>query len=70
MDPNGAEIARRRVLAGMAQVDLARAADIDQGYLSRIENGRQRPGPRALKRLAGALFCSIADLLSESEPAA
>ena len=44
-----------RVSLGMSKAQLARAARIDQGLLSKIESGRFRPYLRELRRLADAL---------------
>jgi SOS-response transcriptional repressor LexA len=51
----GARIRRRRKELGMSQVELAAAANLNQGYLSQIENGRANPRPRTIDALAVAL---------------
>lgn len=40
---------------GMTKAQVARAANLDQGLLSKIESGRVRPYPVELDRLAKAL---------------
>jgi len=55
MDGLGDRIRRRRRVQGMTQIDLARAAGVNQGYLSEIERNRRRPGRAALAALAAAL---------------
>ena len=48
----------------MTQADLAKAADIAQGFISEIESG-QKPGtPATLKKIAQALNIKIDDLVS------
>ena len=48
----------------MTQADLAKAADIAQGFISEIESG-QKPGtPATLKKIAQALNIKIDDLIS------
>lgn len=44
-----------RLGLGLSKAALARAADIDQSLLSKIESGRVRPYPTELRRLAIAL---------------
>lgn len=54
-EPVGARIRRRRKELGFKQVDLAAAANINQGYLSQIETGRANPRRRTIDALAVAL---------------
>lgn len=45
-----------RIVRGKSQKDLAHDAEVDAGYISRIENGhRNPPSPKILLRLATAL---------------
>ncbi len=44
-----------RLARGLTQPALAEKADIEQGYLSKLENGRSRPSEEVLGRLAQAL---------------
>lgn len=47
------KLARQRV--GLTQAELAEAAGIDPGFLSKIENGQRGPSIETLARLALAL---------------
>lgn len=51
----GARIRRRRKELGLSQVELADAANMNQGYLSQIETGRANPRRRTIDALAVAL---------------
>lgn len=67
---NGELIRRTREAQGLSQIALARKAEIPQGFLSLIENGkRENVSIPTLKRLAAALGVPIADLLTDSTPA-
>jgi transcriptional regulator with XRE-family HTH domain len=44
-----------RLARGLTQPALAEKADIEQSYLSKLENGRSRPSEEVLARLAQAL---------------
>jgi transcriptional regulator with XRE-family HTH domain len=44
-----------RLYRNMTQQELAAAADLTQSTLSRLENGRRRPRPKTLRRLAEVL---------------
>lgn len=50
----GAMKARRTKLR-ITQVQLAEASGIDQGQISRIENGKDEPTLRTVERIASAL---------------
>jgi len=47
-----------RLARGLTQPALAEKADIEQSYLSKLENGRSRPSDEVLTRLAQALETS------------
>lgn len=51
----GQRLRRRRKQLDLRQVELARAANINQGYLSEIERDRRRPSQRTIQALAVAL---------------
>ncbi len=51
----GTRVRERRLLVGMKQADLARAAGVSPAYLNLIEHNRRRVGPEVLERLAAAL---------------
>ena len=44
-----------RLEKGLRQIDVARAAHVGEGYLSRIETGRVNPKPEIIHRIAQAL---------------
>jgi transcriptional regulator with XRE-family HTH domain len=61
-------LARLRGRRGWTGRDLARAADVADETVSRIENGRYQPGPKTIYKLARALemdFDELATLLTE-----
>ena len=47
----------------MSQGDIARALDVDRGYISNIENGKKNPTLATIKKLADALGISADELL-------
>lgn len=51
----GQRIKRRRQELGLSQTQLARTADLTQGFLSALETGRRQLAPKTLERLAQAL---------------
>ncbi|MEZ5911734.1 MAG: short-chain fatty acyl-CoA regulator family protein [Paracoccaceae bacterium] len=65
----GTRIRERRVLTGMKQADLARAAGISASYLNLIEHNRRRVGSGLLQALAGVLGVSV-EMLTEGAEAA
>jgi len=64
-DPRMITLAREAL--GWTQKDLASAAGITQGHLSKLESGLVGPGPGTLEQLASALHCPIA-LLEYAAP--
>jgi transcriptional regulator with XRE-family HTH domain len=50
---------------GISQAELARAAGLSRGYLSRVEIGMQSPTLEVIERLAAALKVRPADLLED-----
>jgi transcriptional regulator with XRE-family HTH domain len=60
----GAEVRRRRTLNGLAANELARAAGLSPGMLSRIERGLISPSITSLNSLARALHVPLASLFS------
>lgn len=44
-----------RVVHGLTQTDLGRAAGVSQAHISKVENGRCRPGVRVGERIAKRL---------------
>jgi transcriptional regulator with XRE-family HTH domain len=59
----GEHLAEIRRNAGLTQVDVAERSGIDQGTISRWEQGKRVPDIAQVTRLAEALGCTIADLL-------
>ena len=62
------EIQRRREELGWSRAELARRAVIHPSTVSQIENGRLRPYPSQLEKLAHAL--GVSDPKSLAEPQA
>ena len=59
----GAYVRSRRSAAGLGVRALARAADVNPTWVSRLEHGEyDRPDPRLLARLADVLGLDLADL--------
>jgi len=56
-----------RLARGLTQPALAEKADIEQSYLSKLENGRSRPSDEVLARLAQALETAPETLLSNGD---
>lgn len=63
-------VRRKRIEAGLKQIDLARQAGISKPHMSSIEHGRVSPSPPVLRRLAEALGCETADLMPAESAAA
>ena len=63
----GERIRRFRGVAGLTQVDLARAAHVGRVTLVRIENGEQTPRFKTMDAIAQALGIGVPDLLIEPE---
>lgn len=58
----GQMVRRQREEQGLSQEELALAARISSGYLSKLERGLAQPSAAVLQRLAGALAVPLADL--------
>jgi ribosome-binding protein aMBF1 (putative translation factor) len=50
---------------GLTQAELAKQADIAQGFLSEIEGGRKKGDVAVLQRIAAALEISLLDLVPD-----
>jgi transcriptional regulator with XRE-family HTH domain len=61
-------IRAERKSAGLTQAELAKAAELDQSYVSRLERGEKSPGAEVLGQIAHALGIQVSRLLGE-EPA-
>lgn len=58
----GERIVKLRNDRGLRQVDLANKAEMDDGFLRRIESGRVNPTLKTLEKLANALEVEIFEL--------
>ena len=59
----GQNMKRIRAKKKMSQGDIARALDVDRGYISNIENGKKNPTIATIQKLANALKVSPDELL-------
>lgn len=60
------KLKRLRLGKGLTQIELAKEAKVSPDTVVRWENGRgQNPHPGSLKKLAGALEVSPAELLED-----
>ena len=59
----GENMKRIRTKKKMSQGDIARALDVDRGYISNIENGKKNPTLATIQKLANALGVSPDELL-------
>jgi len=59
MKVNGEAVRAIRRAQRRSMRELASAAEIDVGYLSKIENGRKGASSDTITRLAGALECTV-----------
>src|ERR1700727_3091929 len=55
---------------GLTQTELAKAAEIAQGFLSEIESGLKTGDVNVLQRIASALEISLLDLVPDLPPRA
>lgn len=62
MQPDGPKIRRQREQRGYGLRKFAKAAQINHGYLSRIERNERSPQPEVMARIAKALGCRVADI--------
>jgi transcriptional regulator with XRE-family HTH domain len=59
----GQNMKRIRAKKKMSQGDIARALEVDRGYISNIENGKKNPTLATIQKLANALGVSADELL-------
>ena len=59
----GQNMKRIRAKKKMSQGDIARALQVDRGYISNIENGKKNPTIATIQKLANALGVSANELL-------
>ena len=67
--PIAETLKKKRKAARLTQIQLAEISGVSQQAISFIENGRNTPSEGTLRLLAGALKCTVAELLDETEPA-
>lgn len=63
LDPE--RLKRRRITAGLSQTALAEKAGVTNSHISQVERGKKGFSPANLARLATALDCDIADLMTD-----
>lgn len=63
----GAVVRALRSEQGMAQESLAHRAGIERSHMGKIERGEHMPTLAIIFKIAGALGCSTAVLMSETE---
>lgn len=63
----GAAVRAVRSEQGMAQESLAHRAGIERSHMGKIERGEHMPTLAIIFKIAGALECSTATLMSETE---
>ncbi len=61
----GQRVRDERRKQGLSQLELARLANINQGFLSQIETGKQQPSTHTLSALANALGVPIAVVIGD-----
>ena len=59
----GDNMKRIRTKKKMSQGDIARALEVDRGYISNIENGKKNPTLATVAKIAEALKVSPNELL-------
>ena len=61
MEHAGIAIFNARTALGMSLSELARRAEVDQGYLSRVERGEKSPTDRWMRSVTTALFAAMGE---------
>ena len=61
----GKRIQRARTAAGQTQEALAERVHISTNYLSKVENGREKPNLEMLAKLSSAVDISLTSLLAD-----
>lgn len=62
------QLARLRELKGFSQRALAKESGVSPATIYELENGRRKPNPSTLRKLASALDVEVADLLGAEYP--
>jgi len=60
----GQNMKRIRTKKNMSQGDIARALEVDRGYISNIESGKKNLTLATIQKLADALGVSASELLN------
>ncbi len=63
----GAAVRALRMERGMAQESLANLAGIERSHMGKVERGEHMPTLAIIFKIAGALECSTAALMTEAE---
>ena len=63
----GAAVRALRMERGIAQESLAHLAGVERSHMGKIERGEHMPTLATIFKIAGALECSTAVLMSEAE---
>ena len=63
----GAAVRALRMERGIAQESLAHQAGLERSHMGKIERGEHMPTLAIIFKIAGALECSTAVLMSEAE---
>ncbi len=64
---DGKKMARIRKAAGMIQLDLAKAVEINRVTVSDIERGKLQPGAELAQRIADVLVVDVEGLLVDPQ---
>ena len=64
-DGVGERVRFERVMHGMSQRDLAKAAKVSSSSVYEIENSRRQPNPSTLRKIADALGIEIRELFPD-----
>ena len=63
----GAAVRALRIERGIAQESMAHLAGVERSHMGKIERGEHMPTLAIIFKIAGALECSTAVLMSEAE---
>jgi len=64
----GQRLATARMMRGLAQVELARRAQVAPSYLSRVETGKVQPTFRSVMHIAGAMGAELSEIVGPDTP--
>lgn len=63
----GQALRKRRLAAGLTQEKLGFDAELERVFISWLENGRKQPTFQTMIKLARALGCTAAELVTDAE---